>query len=138
MGSSPTPAQTQSPNPSQSAARPADQAPAVTTNVDEVSLDLVVHDKHHKLITDLKPDEVVVTDNGTAVKLNDFRLVRGENARGHMVVLVFDRFVGPMAKSAGIAAQKVLKALPTEGYSFAVMDFVGRLMEAREFASTVA
>ena len=103
------------------------QAPSVTTNVDEVSLDLVVHDKKRHLIKDLKPEDIAVTDNGTPVKLHDFHLIRGEGGRGHMVTLVFDRFMGQMAKSAGIAGQKVLKALPTEGYSVAVMDFAGRL-----------
>jgi VWFA-related protein len=118
---------TQAPTTTQAPAPAATQAPSVTTNVDEVSLDLVVHDKKHKLITDLKREDFAVTDNGTPVTLNDFHLVRGENARGHMVTLVFDRFAAQMAKSAGIAAQKVLKALPTEGYSIAVLDVAGRL-----------
>ncbi|MGA2219955.1 MAG: hypothetical protein ABSG51_17845, partial [Terracidiphilus sp.] len=44
---------------------PAEDTPHFSTNVDEVSLDLVVHDKHHKPVLDLKPEEVAVTDNGT-------------------------------------------------------------------------
>jgi len=130
-----TPAQTQTPAQplAPTPAQPAVQAPSVTSNVAEVSLDLVVHDKHHKLITDLKPEEIAVTDEGTPVKLNDFHLVRGESTRGHMVTLVFDRFSGQMAKSASIAAQKVLKALPTDRYSIAVMDITGRLRLLQAF-----
>ncbi len=101
--------------------------PTGTLNVDEVALDLVVHDKRHKLVLDLKPEDLTVSDNGTPVKLNDFHLVHGESARGHMVILVFDRFQGQLAKTAGIVAQKVVKALPTENYSLAVMDYAGRL-----------
>jgi VWFA-related protein len=104
-----------------------DQAQTITSNVDEVSLDLLVHDKKHKLIADLKPEDIVVTDNGTPVKLNDFRFVKGDNARGHMVTLVFDRFTGPTANSARSAAQKILDVLPSNGYSLAVLDFAGRM-----------
>jgi VWFA-related protein len=106
---------------------PAEDTPHFSTNVDEVSLDLVVHDKHHKPVLDLKPEEVAVTDNGTPVKLNGFRLVRGDSASGHMVTLVFDRLEGPLAKRADQMADKILKALPTAGYSLAVLDMGGRL-----------
>jgi VWFA-related protein len=117
----------QTPPAAQPAPAPTDQTPSFSTNVDEVSLDLVVHDKHHKPILDLKPEDVVITDEGTPVKLSGFRLVKGDASTGHVVTLIFDRFEGPTAKSARIMAEKVLKALPTSGYSFAVMDFGGRL-----------
>lgn len=106
---------------------PLDQTPNFSANADEVSLDLVVHDKHHKPVLDLKADDLTITDEGTAVKLNGFRLVHGDATSSHIVTLVFDRFEGPLAKSAKIMADKVLKALPTQGYSISVMDFGGRL-----------
>ena len=102
-------------------------APTVRSTTDEVSLDLVVHDKHHKPILDLKAEDIAVTDNDVPVKLNGFRLVKGDQSEGHMVTLVFDRFEGPMAKTSRTIAEKVLKALPTTGFSFAVLDFNGRL-----------
>lgn len=111
----------------QAAPAPAAPAPSVSTNVDEVTLDLVVHDKRHKPVLDLKPEDVAVTDNGNPVKLNAFRLVRGDANAGHMVTLVFDRLEGPIAKSARLMAEKILKALPKGDYSFAVMDIGGRL-----------
>jgi VWFA-related protein len=109
------------------AAAPNEQTPTISTNVDEVSLDLVVHDKRHKPVLDLKPGDIVITDEGTPVKLTGFRLVRGDAGSEHMVTLIFDRFEGPMAKSARIMAEKILKALPVKGYYFSVMDFSGRL-----------
>jgi len=105
-----------------------EQTPTISTNADEVSLDLVVHDKKHKPVLDLKADDFTVTDEGTPVKLNQFRLVRGDENAEHLVTLVFDRFEGPLAKSAKNMAEKILKALPTKGYSYSVMDFgAGRL-----------
>jgi VWFA-related protein len=109
------------------AQEPAEGTPHFTTNVDEVSLDLVVHDKKHKPVLDLKPEDIAITDDGTPVKLSAFRLVRGETGSGHVITLVFDRFEGPLAKSARIMAEKILKALPTTGYSFSVLDIGGRL-----------
>jgi len=106
---------------------PTDQVPNFSTNVDEVSLDLVVHDKRHKPVLDLKAEDIAITDEGVPVKLNAFRLVSGDAGDGHMVTLVFDHLEGTIAKSARLMADKVLKALPTAGYSFAVMDLGGRL-----------
>lgn len=109
--------------------------PEVTlhSNVDEVSLDLVVHDKGKKLILDLRPEDLQVTDNGIPVKLTALHLVRGDATRQHVVSLVFDPFSGATARSAREAAEKVLKALPQKGYSIAVLDLRGRLRLVQGF-----
>src|SRR5215831_5546746 len=114
--------------PTQPNAEP-DQAQEISVGVDEVSLDLAVHDKHRKPVLDLKPEDIEVTDNGIPVTLKDFRLVKGDakSSRGHLVTLVFDRFEGAMAKSAQNVAIKVVKVLPQQGFSLAVLDFGGRL-----------
>jgi len=52
----------------------------VKTNVDEVLLDLIVRDKKGKPITDLKPEEIAITDNGAKQSILSFRLVRGSEA----------------------------------------------------------
>ena len=106
-----------------------DQAQGISVGVDEVSLDVAVHDKHRKPVLDLKPEDIEVTDNGIPVTLKDFRLVKGDvsSSRGHLITLVFDRFEGPMAKDAQNVANKVVKVLPQQGYSLAVLDFAGRL-----------
>jgi VWFA-related protein len=108
---------------------PAENPPEVTlhTNVDEVSLDMVVHDKGKKSILDLKPEDLQVTDEGTPVKLTGLHLVREDSSRGHAISFVFDPFSGATAKSAQQAAEKVLKALPAKGYSICVLDLRGRL-----------
>ena len=54
--------------------------PTVKANVDEVLLDLVVRDKKGKPITDLKPEEIAITDNGVKQSILSFRLVRGAEA----------------------------------------------------------
>ena len=99
----------------------------VSTNVDEVSLDLVVHDKNRKLVLDLKPEDFAVTDNDAPVKVSGFHLVTGDAGAAHLVTLVFDRFNGATAKSAQNVADKILKLLPSKGYSIAVLDITGRL-----------
>ncbi len=55
-------------------------SPTIKTNVDEVLLDLVVRDKKGKPITDLKPDELTITDNGARQTILSFRQVRGTEA----------------------------------------------------------
>ncbi len=50
------------------------------TNVEEVLLDLVVRDKKGKPVTDLKPEDLTVTDNGAKQAILSFRLVRGAEA----------------------------------------------------------
>lgn len=69
-------------------------AGAVTTaNVDEVSLDLVVHDKSGKLVRDLQPGELEITDGGSPVRIKDLRRVNaGPGADpAHAVTLLFDQ-----------------------------------------------
>jgi VWFA-related protein len=56
------------------------QQPTVKTNVDEVLLDLIVRDKKGKPVTDLKPDDITVSDNNVKQTLTSFRLVRGAEA----------------------------------------------------------
>jgi VWFA-related protein len=52
----------------------------VKTTVEEVLLDLIVRDKKGKPITDLKPDDLTVLDNGAKQTLTSFRLVSGADA----------------------------------------------------------
>jgi VWFA-related protein len=114
---------------SASAEGAAEQTPTINTNVDEVSLNLVVRDKRHNLILDLKPEDIAVTDNDAPVKLTGFHLVHsdGTASTGNMITLLFDTFRGATAKSVRNVAEKVLAQLPAKGYSFAVLDFTGRL-----------
>ncbi|HXI41164.1 MAG TPA: VWA domain-containing protein [Bryobacteraceae bacterium] len=56
------------------------QSSTVKANVEEVLLDIIVRDKKGRPITDIKPDELTVTDNGTPQTITSFRLVRGAEA----------------------------------------------------------
>jgi VWFA-related protein len=103
------------------------QSPTASTVVDEVSLDLVILDKSHRPVRDLKPEDLTITDNNTPVKLQGLRLVSGNANSDHLVTLVFDHFGGATAKNAQNVALKILSALPTKGFSYSLLDFSGRL-----------
>ncbi|HTS64874.1 MAG TPA: VWA domain-containing protein [Candidatus Acidoferrales bacterium] len=66
------------PLPAQQPANP--QAPAFRTTAEEVLLDLIVRDKKGKPVTDLKPSDLSVFDNGAKQTLTGFRLVSGSEA----------------------------------------------------------
>lgn len=117
----------------QPAQEPAPPAASLSTNVDEVSIDLVVHDKKHRPVLDLKPEDFAVSDDGTPVKLNQFRLVQGDGTAGHLVTFVFDRFDGAVARNVKNIAEKMLKVLPARNYQFAVMSIGGRLRLLQSF-----
>ena len=121
----------------QAPVEPIQQGQVIKTDVNEVSLDLIVHDKHHNAILDLKPEDLEVTDDGVPVKLNEFHLVSGQAAasRGHLVTLLFDPFLGVTALSTRIVAEKILGVLPTTGYTFAVLDLKGRLRLLQGFTA---
>jgi VWFA-related protein len=60
---------------------PAQQAAqTVKSNVEEVVLDLIVRDKKGKPVTDLKPEDISVLDNGAKQTITSFRLVSGSEA----------------------------------------------------------
>jgi len=113
-----------------------DQVLGISTNVNEVSLDIAVHDKRHNLVTDLKPEDLVVTDDNIPVKLTGFHLVSGEAAasRGHVVTFLFDTFHGAISRSVRIIADRILGVLPPKGYSFAVLEFGNRLSLMQSFS----
>lgn len=125
------------------AAAPTTQAPktatsedgTISTTVDEVTLDLVIHDKHQKPILDANAADFTITDENTPVKLNGFHLINKDASNGHMVTLVFDHFDGQMSKATFNLATKVLKMIPTNGYNFAVLDLTGRLRLIQSFTA---
>jgi len=59
------------------------QAPEVVirSSVREVLLDVVVRDAHGKLVTNLKPEEMTVYENGVRQDVRAFRLVAGSEVR---------------------------------------------------------
>ena len=122
---------------SQAPTPPVSQGADLSLTADEVSLDLVVHDKKKRPVLDLKQGEITVTDNGSPVTLNSFRLVSGKQESNHLITLVID-LAGPVAgtgrkmdtslmKTPRDAATKILKMVPESGFSVSVLTVEGRL-----------
>jgi VWFA-related protein len=121
----------------QATSQPASQTVDISVNADEVSLDLVVHDKKNRPVLDLKQEDIAVSDNGASVPLKSLRLVSKDQPNERLITLVFDR-PSPVAgkdqesdpaimKNALSAAAKILKLTPEKGYSFSVLSVEGRL-----------
>lgn len=108
----------------------------IVKNVDEVSLDLTVHNKKNKAIVDLKPTDLAVTDNGSPVQISDLRLVSGANAtEDHLITFLFDEMDPSAATNARKIAQKTLKMIPERGFRVAVLSVNGRLRLFQEFTA---
>jgi len=60
--------------------RPADSGLTIKSNVNEVLLDLVVRDKHGKLVKNLKPGDLEIFEDGVKQDLRSLRLVAGPEA----------------------------------------------------------
>ena len=103
-------------------------------NVNEVQLNLVVRNKSGKLISDLKPEDIAVTDGGTPVKISTLHLVTGAGGE-HLLTLVFDRLDLSSGHNAREIAGKILKMIPQNGFAFSVMKVQGRLMLYRDFTA---
>jgi VWFA-related protein len=124
---------------------PPSQGVDLSVTADEVELDLVIHDKKNKPVLDLKQEEIAVTDGGSPVSLNSFRLVNGAKTNECLITLVFDRpgqVAGnklesdpSMMKNARETAEKILKMVPENGFSFSVVTVEGRLRLQSAFNS---
>ncbi len=54
-----------------------EKPPTIRTTAREVILDVIVRDKHHHAVSDLRPDEIQVFEDGVKQKMNAFRDVHG-------------------------------------------------------------
>ena len=120
-------------------AQPAAQPASLKTQVNEVLLDMVVHDKGNKPVTDLQPADIVVTDNGQAVTLTQLHLVSGKQQQAALLTLLFNRpGFDPAQKTTNGAAQqaskrlheassRLLKLIPDGSFEYSVLDVWGRL-----------
>jgi VWFA-related protein len=107
----------------------------IISNVDEVTLDLVVRNKKNKPILDLKPEDLTVTDDGTKVKLTDLHLVSGKSTDDHMITFFYDQLSSSSATNARNISDKILKMFPKDGFYFSVLNFQRRLRLYQEFTS---
>lgn len=102
-------------------------------NVNEVSLNLVVRDKKGKLVPDLKPEDIAVTDGDVPVKISTLHLVSGKTGE-HLITLLFDQMDSSASTNARDIAGKMLKMVPEEGFWFSVMKAQTRLMLYQGFS----
>lgn len=106
----------------------------ISTSVDEVSLDLFVHDKKHRAVLDLTPNDLTVTDSGVPVSLSSLRLV-DRNSGSRLLTLVFDRFDSVGGVNARKLASRILAEVPVSGFDLCVLSLQGRLRLASGFTS---
>jgi VWFA-related protein len=112
---------------------------------DAVVLNVVVHDKKNKPVIDLKPEDLVVTDDGSPVTLSSLRLVSGKDQSEPLITLVFDRpsaekgleqqFSPTMMKDERDAAAIILKMTLQNGFAFSVFSIERRLRLRHGFTS---
>ena len=105
---------------------------SVRSNVQEVSLYLVVDDARHRPITDLRPEDFTVTDNGQLVSLTSLRLAFNDE---HLITFVFDRLSPAAAQVARSIANRFLSLDLGKNASIAVMVASGRLMLLAPYTS---
>jgi VWFA-related protein len=144
-----SPAFTQQPNTPASA----QQTPTIKTTVDEVVLDFIVRDKKGKPVTDIKPGDVIVTDNGAKQEITGFRLVSGAEAIGNsgtttaldplrqirLVTLAFEAMgEGDQRKTARQAAIDLVKGDQGTNVFYSVVMINTRLLVLQQFTTDKA
>ena len=122
----------------------------VKLNVDEVLLDVVVRDRKGKPISDLKPGEITVNDNGAKQTLTAFRLVRGSEVVSvngsttkldplrqiRLVVLAFENLGDiDQRRQARAAALDLVRGTETPNTFFSVVVLNTRLLALQQFTS---
>jgi VWFA-related protein len=106
----------------------------VVKNVDEVSIDFVVRKKNSPILN-LKPEDLIITDEGATVKLSDLRLVSSQSGANHLVTFLFDPLDPSAATNAREVAAKILKLIPEASFSFSVFNIDRRLRLFQEFTA---
>ena len=128
-------------------------APTVKTSVDEVLLDLIVRDKKGKPVTDLKPEDIAVTDNRAKQTPTSFRLISGSEALSpsgaktaldplrqiRLVTLAFDAMdEADQRKLARTAAIDLIKGDQGTNVFYAVVVINTQLLVLQQFTSDTA
>ena len=110
----------------------------IFANSNEVSQDLVVRDHKNKCVLDLKPEDIAITDNGSAVKISSLHFVTEQSQVRRSISLLFGRLDSSAATNASEIANKILKIVPESGFEVSVMNISGRLRLFQEFTTNRA
>lgn len=95
----------------QQSSEPNSQVPTIRTTTREVVLDMVVRDKHHRPVADLRPDEVQVFEDGVRQKVNAFRDVQGSEQLQNELTMAKDATLNrssaaaPSSTSSSVTSQ---------------------------------
>ena len=114
---------------------PTNQSPRGSAIGHEISLNLVVHDKKLRPVVDLKPEEFAITDNGSPVTFTSLRLINGKSGDDNLITVLFDRLQPNAMQTARDAAAQILKVVPAQGFSIAVLNVDGRMHLCERFTS---
>jgi VWFA-related protein len=106
----------------------------IVKDVDEVPVDMVIRGKK-KALVNLGPADFAVTDDGSAVKLEDLRLVTRQSGANHLVTLLFDVLDPSAGTNAHEVSKKILKVMAAKDFSFAVFRVNRRLRILQEFTT---
>lgn len=87
------------------------QIPTIRTSTREVLLDVVVRDKHHHAVSDLRPDEIKVFEDGVPQKINEFRGVQGSEQLQTEQALSKSASPGPVSSSVREKPSTTLRQL---------------------------
>jgi len=121
----------------------------IVATTEEVSLDLVVRDKKGRPVTDLKPEDIEIRDDGQLAKLSTLRMVSGPAATEadaaaakldplrsiRLVTFVFERVGADSARLAREAAAEMIKTRVGEKVYFAVLSIDHRLRLVQGFTT---
>lgn len=132
------------------------QAPAATPSIkakaEDVVLDIVVRDKKGHLVTDLKPEDFEVLDNGVPKKIDGFRLLQGNEAISgsgtraqldplrqiRLITIVFESSSLDARRIAHDAAEALLKSELPQNVYIAVMKIDFNLKIVQGYTNDVA
>src|SRR5262249_12504421 len=83
---------------------------------------------------DLETKDIAVADGGNPVKVSELQLVKGGD-HDRLVTMMFDRLQPSAAQNAREITAKILKIVPSNGFSFSVVSVDRRLRLFQEFTS---
>ncbi len=80
------------------------QFPTIRTTTHEVLLDVIVRDKHSRPVTDLRPDEIEVLEDGVRQQVHSFRDVKGAEQLQRESAAASIAAMNPAAPTAGASS----------------------------------
>lgn len=126
-------------------------APSIKSKAEDVLLDVVVRDKKGHLVTNLKPEDFEVLDNGVPKKIDGFRLLQGEEAISgngartqldplreiRLITMVFQSASPNARRLARDAAEDLLKGSLPQNVYIAVMKIDFKLQIVQGYTNDV-